>query len=306
MPAANVTYTATYTINQYTMTFVPANGEDSIRVTQDYATALTAPAAPTRTGFTFTGWTPAVPDSIPASDLTFTAQWERNSYKLSYVSDGQTVYETDVLYEDSIAVPASPSKVGYTFTGWTPAVAQTMPAADVTYTATFTINQYTVTFMDGNEIIKVDTLDYGTAITWPEEPTKEGHTFIGWGDVPETVPATDVFLTAEYSVNTYVIRYYWGDSLLVEQRVQYGEKIVLIDYDFGSNFTFVEWAGETYDTMPAKDIEYHATIANGIKSVGIDITHDIWTLDGHKVTVNNRGTLRPGMYIINGRKVLVR
>ena len=181
-----------------------------------------------------------------------------------------------------------------------------MPAADVTYTATFTINQYTVTFMDGNEIIKVDTLDYGTAITWPEEPTKEGHTFIGWGDVPETVPATDVFLTAEYSVNTYVIRYYWGDSLLVEQRVQYGEKIVLIDYDFGSNFTFVEWAGETYDTMPAKDIEYHATIANGIKSVGIDITHDIWTLDGHKVTVNNRGTLRPGMYIINGRKVLVR
>ena len=107
-------------------------------------------------------------------------------------------------------------------------------------------------------------------------------------------------------MNTYTIRYYVGDSLVAEQRVQYGEEIVLIDYNPEGNFSFVEWAGETHDTMPAKDLEYHATIADGINTVNISMSHDIWTLDGHKVTVNNRGALRPGLYIINGRKVLVR
>ena len=99
----DVELTAQFAPNPYTMTFVLGNGEENIVITQNYATELTAPADPTKTGFTFTGWSPAVPDSIPAADMTFTAQWTRNSYKLKWVVDNE-VTESDVkalLYQNN-------------------------------------------------------------------------------------------------------------------------------------------------------------------------------------------------------------
>ena len=129
-------YTATWTINQYTMTFVLDNGEDNVEKQQNYGSALTAPSDLKKAGFTFKGWNPEVPATIPAEDKTFTAQWERNSYKVTWDVDGiKTVDE--YAFEAIITRPADPKKEGYTFTGWTPNVAETMPAEDVTYTAQF-------------------------------------------------------------------------------------------------------------------------------------------------------------------------
>ena len=68
-------YTATWTVNQYTITFNSNGGSEVAPITQDYGSAITMPADPTRANHTFAGWTPAVPDTMPAADTTVTAQW---------------------------------------------------------------------------------------------------------------------------------------------------------------------------------------------------------------------------------------
>ena len=63
----------------YTLTFDTNGGSAIAPITQDYGTAITAPADPTKTGYTFAGWTPAIPATMPAENLTVTAQWRYNS-----------------------------------------------------------------------------------------------------------------------------------------------------------------------------------------------------------------------------------
>ena len=71
----NKEYWAKWEINQYTITFDTAGGSVVTPITQNYGTAITAPAAPTKTGYTFVGWNPEIPATMPAEDLTVTAQW---------------------------------------------------------------------------------------------------------------------------------------------------------------------------------------------------------------------------------------
>ena len=78
MPAENMTIKAKWTVNQYTLTFDTNGGSTIAPITQDYGTAITAPADPTKTGYTFAGWTPAIPTTMPAENLTVTAQWRYN------------------------------------------------------------------------------------------------------------------------------------------------------------------------------------------------------------------------------------
>lgn len=70
-----LTLYAKWTINQYTITFKPENGDKDTTITQDYGTAVTAPANPTRTGYTFAGWDREIPATMPAENMTVTAQW---------------------------------------------------------------------------------------------------------------------------------------------------------------------------------------------------------------------------------------
>ena len=70
----NKEYWAKWEINQYTVTVKPENGEADITITQDYGTAITVPTL-TREGYQFNGWDKAFPTTMPAEDLTITAQW---------------------------------------------------------------------------------------------------------------------------------------------------------------------------------------------------------------------------------------
>lgn len=74
----NLTLTAKWQINQYTITFKPENGGQDIVIKQDYGTAITAPANPTKTGYTFAGWDKTIPSTMPAGDMTITARWTEN------------------------------------------------------------------------------------------------------------------------------------------------------------------------------------------------------------------------------------
>lgn len=75
---ADLTLTAKWQINQYTITFKPENGGQDIVIKQDYGTAITAPANPTKTGYTFAGWDKTIPSTMPAGDTTITARWTEN------------------------------------------------------------------------------------------------------------------------------------------------------------------------------------------------------------------------------------
>ena len=65
---------AVWETNQYTVSFDSAGGSDVDPITQDYATAITSPTDPTRTGYTFAGWSPAIPATMPATDMVCVAQ----------------------------------------------------------------------------------------------------------------------------------------------------------------------------------------------------------------------------------------
>ena len=145
IPAENVTLTAQWTINQYTITFNTGGGSEVAAITQDYNTAVTAPAAPTKTGYTFKGWTPDVPTKIPAENVTVTAQWQINQYTITFNTDGGTnVAAITQDYGTAVTAPAAPTKTGYTFAGWTPALPATIPAENMTVKAQWTINTYSV------------------------------------------------------------------------------------------------------------------------------------------------------------------
>lgn len=109
-----------WTANQYTITFDSDGGSTVTSITQDCGTAITAPANPTRDGYTFTGWHPAIPAAMPAGDLTVKALWSANSYAITYDLDGGTAEgnpDSYTIEAENITLNA-PTKAGYTFTGW--------------------------------------------------------------------------------------------------------------------------------------------------------------------------------------------
>ena len=132
----NMTLTAQWRINQYTITFDTDGGSAIASITQDYGTAITAPADPNKTGYTFAGWDREIPTTMPAGDMTITAQWRINQYTITFDTDGgSAIAPITQGYGTAITAPAAPTKTGYTFAGWDRAIPATMPAEDMTLTA---------------------------------------------------------------------------------------------------------------------------------------------------------------------------
>ena len=132
----NMTLTAKWTANSYTITFDTNGGSDIAPITQDYGTQITAPADPTREGYTFIGWDKAIPATMPAEDLTVTAQSRINQYTVTFDTDGGS--KIDPITQDygtDITAPADPTRGGYTFIGWDKTIPATMPAENMTITA---------------------------------------------------------------------------------------------------------------------------------------------------------------------------
>ena len=160
----NLTLTAKWQINQYTITFDTAGGSEAASITQDYGTAVTAPANPTKTGYTFAGWDKEIPATMPAEDMTITARWTVNQYAITFQPEngGQDiVIKQD--YGTAITAPANPTKTGYTFAGWDKTIPSTMPAGDMTITARWTENRVIVIIRPDDS---KDEPDPGTIHQW--------------------------------------------------------------------------------------------------------------------------------------------
>ena len=132
----NKEYWAKWEINQYTITVKPENGKADITITQDYGTPITAPADPTREGYTFIGWDREIPETMPAENMTVTAQWEIDRYTITFdTAGGSEIAPITQDYGTHITAPADPTREGYTFIGWDMEIPTTMPAENITLKA---------------------------------------------------------------------------------------------------------------------------------------------------------------------------
>jgi hypothetical protein len=270
MPASNVAITAMYTINQYTLAYVDWDG--TILQASDYyynadLSSVSVPLEPSRTGYTFSGWSKNLPLSMSSSNLTITALYTINQYELEYLDwDGLVIKSS--LYDYNlnsmfISAPENPIRIGYTFTGWDITLPENMPASSVRLTATYLINMYTVTYVDWNiAILKSQSFDYDSDISSgiaPNDPVREGYTFTGWDiTLPENMPSSNLTITATYKINQYTINYVdWNGLVIHTEIVDYNVELSrILDFSdpFRTGYTFTGWNNLLPENMPANDI----------------------------------------------------
>lgn len=188
--------------------------------------------APVKEGYTFNGWGDA-PDIMPSHDVSLFGTYTINKYHLIYKVDGIDYKSYEVEYGSAITPEETPSKEGYTFSGWSD-IPATMPANDVTVTGTFSINSYKLTYMIDNTVFKEVTYEYGASITPEPQPEGDYDTF-EWVDLPEKMPAHDVVVYASYTsgINEVMttqrnIRIYSPNGKKLD-KMQKGLNIVILD-----------------------------------------------------------------------------
>ena len=303
MPAENITVKAQWEINQYTITFDTNGGSEIDSITQDYGTAITAPADPTRKGYTFRGWDKEIPETMPADNITVKAQWEINQYTITFdTNGGSEIAPITQDYGTEITTPDNPTRKGYTFKGWDKEIPKTMPAENITVKAQWEINQYTITFdTNGGSDIAPITQDYGTEITVPDNPTRKGYTFKGWDkEIPKTMPAENMTVKAQWEINQYTITFDTnGGSEIAPITQDYGTAITAPDNPTRKGYTFKGWDKKIPETMPAENITITARWKDTEKPTGEiiigtnkwnkflnELTFGIFFKDTQEVTIN--------------------
>ena len=256
MPAENLVLDAALTVNEYTVTY-NINGEIYAIQVYAYGEEVFAPAYDVPDHFTFSGWD--TPATMPAENIVLDATLvEDGKYTVSFMVDGET-YFTFTGYEgDAITVPENPEKLGYTFDAWDGMPEDgVLPAANITVTAVWSVNTYTITYKVNGEEYTAQTYEFGAAVSAPEYTVPEGHTFSGW-DIPETMPAENLVLDAALTVNEYTVTYNINGEIYAIQVYAYGEEVFAPAYDVPDHFTFSGW--DTPATMPAENIVLDATL----------------------------------------------
>ena len=258
-------------------------------------------AADAQYTYTFAGWTPTV--SPVTGDATYTATYTStvNKYTVTWANEDGTVLETDTevpygttpTYNGEEPAKAETEQYTYTFEGWTPELSPV--TGDITYTATYkeTVRKYKVTFVDedGTTILKEETeYDYGTAaadIVKPADPTKEGHTFIGWNPAIADV-TSDATYIAQYSLSgadftiarsddtasedqVFVYRVAGtdlaGNSLSIDVTIQGTGSVTIAKLPFG-NYTVTQLNGWSWRYSDAAQTVNHAADHIGSASFG--------------------------------------
>lgn len=232
------------------------------------------PGDPTREGYTFYGWFTDNGTFLNeydfltsiTEDTALYAKWLVNSYTLQFVDyDGSVLQTADYDFDadlSGVSAPEDPTREGYTFVDWDASVPATMPSNDITITATYSINQYTITF-DENEGVDIPdiTQDYGTTVEEPTDPVRDGYAFAGWFSdeilttpyVFDTMPAENITLYAGWDIITYTITYNNLLGIAHANPATYTVEdlpLTLLDPTETEGYTFGNWLGETDGEIP--------------------------------------------------------
>ena len=306
----NKEYWAKWEINQYTITFDTAGGSEIAPITQDYGTAVTAPADPTREGYTFTGWDTAIPATMPAHNMTITAQWTVNQYTITYDLDGGTAEGNPDTYtvETDAFTLKNPTRPGYTFTGWSGTgltgednLTVTIPKGSTgnrSYTAHWSLNTYSITYDLNGGTASGNPTSYTveSATITLNQPTKTGYTFTGWSgtdltgedNLTVTIPAGstgDRSYTAHWSLNTYSITYDLDGGTASGNPDFYTveSSTITLNPPTRTGYTFIGWSGT--DLSGSDNLT--VTIPTG--SIGNRSYTAHWSLNTYSITYDLDG-----------------
>ena len=208
---ANITLYAKWTAINYSINYTLNDGTATNPTSYNIETATFTLNNPTRTGYTFTGWTgsngstPQTSVSVAkgsTGDKTYTANWELTNYNLTYELNGGEVASanpTTYTYLDDPITLNNPTKTGYTFKGWsgtdltgdsnTPVTIATNSTGARSYTANWTPNVYNIVVGDQNVNATYDEIFPNVFQSEADIPTMNGYTFFGYYDV-ENEPGT--------------------------------------------------------------------------------------------------------------------
>ncbi|MTD40122.1 LPXTG cell wall anchor domain-containing protein [Erwinia sp. CPCC 100877] len=242
MPARDLTLYAYFSVGEYVLTF-DNEGEVSTQ-TVGYDELAEEPTAPVKNGHTFVGWYDKqtggtqwnfAQTKMPAQDVTLYARFSINQYAVHYVIDGTIVESVSADYYSLLNKPADPSKEGYSFIGWYDEetgdkwdFAQgKVPAQELTLTARFTKNNYTLTF-DNEGATTSRQIDFDELVQEPTAPVKTGYTFTGWYDeetdtkwdfAVNKMPSKNKTLIARYTINHYTVTFDYDGTTTTESVV---------------------------------------------------------------------------------------
>jgi LPXTG-site transpeptidase (sortase) family protein len=195
---ADVSVTANFALNSYTVTFDPQGGAAVPSQTVDHGGLVSKPADQTRTGYIFGGWYDAstggnlwdFASGTVTANTTLFARWNANTYTVTFnAQGGSTVPSQNVDYGGFATQPVDPSLADYTFGGWYDAAsggaawdfANNAVTANQTLYAQWMLNAYTVTFdPQGGSAVSSQSVSHGSLVTEPIDPTRPGYTFAGW------------------------------------------------------------------------------------------------------------------------------
>ena len=277
----DITLTAGWTINTYTVRFDTAGGSSVPEQAIDHGQKITEPAAPTREGYTFTGW---LLDGRPfdfstpiTGNLTLTAGWQENeppapvTHTVTFDSAGGSTIPAQTVTDGAAAIdPGTPTRDGYTFTGWLldgkPFDFATPITGDITLTAGWEESGepaptiHTVTFDDGTGNTVTVNVQEGETVQEPSAPSRDGYEFTGWllDGTPYdfTTPVTgDITLTAgwektEEPVTTFTVSFRTNGGTAVEQQtITEGGTVEKPMDPTRDGYTFTGWLldGQPYD-----------------------------------------------------------
>lgn len=284
----NVTITAIYKLNSYTIKFILNNGEADVVRTQDYGTAITAPT-PEMTGYTFDGWDKIVPETMPANDVTITAQWKINKYSITFVlGNGKEDVVLTQDYGTAITAPVPEATAEQSFDGWDKTVPGTMPAENMTITAQWKTRKYTLTFInfDGTTVYTA-AVEYGAPIVSHFETADNAVEYddildyVGWYDNSDTEKTIiDDFseLTMPTRDLTYVLKLRLMDSAIGDFKV-----------NTPADFTFTESNTAKFTITPNEGTTLHA---------GVTYKY-IWTINKDNVIYKTEETTESSLTLQN-------
>ena len=274
MPAMNVTYEAFYTAGEDTTYYIEVymmdtNGNYTM-ASQTVATGTTGdPISITPgnvEGCTYDADKSVLTGVITADGkATLKIYYARKLFNVTFKSgegtfaDGTKEIVKDVYFGAAIPVPAQPTRAGYDFAGWNNEVPATMPADNLTFTATWTEAEYTITYVVNDKVEEVKTYKFGEAVETPKTPNVAGMTFKNWSmDIPATMPAEDLIIIAVFEISVYEVKYIVDGVVFQQYSVAHGDEIpVPAEVPTKKNYTFIGWT-EIPATMPAQNVEIHA------------------------------------------------
>ena len=296
----NVTLKAKWNINTYRISYVNNGGIHSnptIYTVEDEIELAT----PTKTGYTFIGWTfdgqvtPITNVKISkgsTENKKYTANWSANTYEITYDANGGSVTNNKqaVKYNSSYILE-TPVRKGYTFAGWYEDEKRYYDGVwatsqNVTLKAKWNINTYRISYVNNGGIHSNPTIYTVEDEIELATPTKTGYTFIGWTFDGQVTPITNVKIskgstenkkyTANWSANTYDITYdaNGGSVTNNKQTVKYNSSYIL-ETPVRKGYTFAGWyEGET---------RYYGGTWRKINNVTLKAK---WDINSYYVSVN--------------------